>query len=77
VITQIKTAFKQRINEKTWLDNTTKIKVIGKVYDYIMYYSNNWLYIFMAQVDAITKQIAYPDFIKIDSELDSYYSQVS
>ncbi|XP_065890884.1 endothelin-converting enzyme homolog [Dysidea avara] len=58
VITQMKTAFKQRIKEKTWLDNTTKAQVIGKV-------------------DAITDQVAYPDFIKIDSELDSYYSELS
>ena len=31
MISQIKTAFKQRIKEKTWLDNTTKARVIDKV----------------------------------------------
>ena len=34
VITQIKTAFTQRIKEKTWLDNTTKTRAIGKVHDH-------------------------------------------
>ena len=28
------------------------------------------------QVEAITRQIAYPQFIKIDSELDKYYEKV-
>ena len=30
-----------------------------------------------SQVDAITEQIAYPDFIKIDSELNKVYANVS
>ena len=29
------------------------------------------------QVDAITEQIAYPDFITIDNDLDKVYSEVS
>ena len=33
--------------------------------------------IFYVQVDAITEQIAYPDFIKIDRELNSVYADVS
>ena len=41
MITQIKTAFKQRIKEKTWLDSTTKTRVIGKVR---MYSTKNELY---------------------------------
>ena len=32
---------------------------------------------FYVQVDAITEQIAYPDFIKIDRELNSVYADVS
>lgn len=29
-----------------------------------------------SQVEAITRQIAYPDFIEVDRELDRYYNSV-
>ena len=35
------------------------------------------MWVMYSQVDAIAKQIAYPDFIKIDSELDKVYADVS
>ena len=36
-----------------------------------------FIVILNVQVDAITEQIAYPDFIKIDEELNSVYADVS
>ena len=34
------------------------------------------MYLYILQVNAITRQIAYPDFITVDSELDRYYERV-
>ena len=36
-----------------------------------------FIVILNVQVDAITEQIAYPDFIKIDEELNNFYADVS
>lgn len=37
----------------------------------------SYIWLLYIQVDAITEQIAYPDFIKIDRELNNVYANVS
>ena len=39
-------------------------------------FSIPYFYTTHLQVEAITRQIAYPDFIKVDSELNKYYEKV-
>jgi len=64
--------------EKDWLDNTTKNRCVDKVncaLIYCTFYSSIPMY--PLQVNAITRQVAYPDFVKDYSALDKFYEDVS
>jgi len=63
--------------EKDWLDNTTKNRCVDKVsIQWSLILQRSQIYV-IVQVNAITRQIAYPDFVKDYKELDKFYIDVS